>query len=79
MYHYTGKGKKGDQTLTGVNDRLADSTNNNTDVHLFKQQNGENKHQYMGLVKLEETIQNNQPDEHGNDRKVYEFLLRQLE
>ena len=39
LYHYTGKGKKGDQTLTGVNDRLAGSKNNGTDVHLFKQEN----------------------------------------
>jgi 5-methylcytosine-specific restriction enzyme A len=79
LYHYTGKGKKGDQTLTGVNDRLAGSTNNNTDVHLFKQNHGEPQHQYMGLVKLKEIIQNTQPDEHGKNRKVYEFILRELE
>ncbi len=79
LYHYTGKGKKGDQTLTGANDRLACSMNNNTDVHLFKQQTVGSNHQYVGLVKLEEIIQNIQPDEHGKNRKVYEFLLKQLE
>jgi len=79
LYHYTGKGKKGDQTLTGANDRLAGSTNNRTDTHLFKQQNVGSNHQYVGLVKLKEIIQNTQPDEHGKNRKVYEFILRQLE
>ena len=36
-------------------------------------------HQYVGLVKLEKINQNIQPDEHGKNRKVYEFLLKPIE
>ena len=38
LYHYTGRGKKGNQTLTGSNERLASSDINNTDIYFFKQQ-----------------------------------------
>lgn len=79
LYHYTGKGKKGDQTLTGVNEHLASSNNNNTDIHFFQQQNIGSNHKYIGLLKLEKTIQNIQPDEHGRNRKVYEFVLKPIE
>ena len=51
LYHYTGKGKKGDQTLTGANDRLASSTNNNTDVHLFKQQTVGSNHHHVSMIR----------------------------
>jgi|APSaa5957512535_1039671.scaffolds.fasta_scaffold80594_2 hypothetical protein len=78
LYHYTGKGKTGDQTLTGANVRLANSTVDKTDIHFFRQHNVESKHEYMGLVKLEEINQNTQPDDSGNDRKVYEFLLKPI-
>ncbi len=71
--------EKGNQTLTGVNERLAGSANDNVDVHLFQQQNVGSNHKYIGLVKLEKTIQNVQPDERRKDRKVYEFLLREFE
>lgn len=79
LYHYTGRGTKGDQTLTGANEHLASSSNNSTDVHLFKQQESKNKHQYVGLVKLEKIIPSTQLDGHGKNRKVYQFLLKQLE
>ena len=79
LYHYIGRGRKGDQTLTGVNERLASSNNNNTAIHFFHQQNTESNHKYIGLMKLEKTIQNTQPDEWGKDRKVYEFLLKTVE
>ncbi|KEQ56792.1 restriction endonuclease protein [Marine Group I thaumarchaeote SCGC AAA799-B03] len=79
LYHYTGKGLKGDQTLTGVNARLASSTVDGIDIHFFRQHNVGSNHEYVGLVKLEKVIQNLQPDEHGKSRKVYEFLLRPVE
>lgn len=79
LYHYTGKGKKGNQTLTGANERLANSVKNNTDIHFFEQRNVGSNHMYVGLVKLEKIIQNIQPDEWGQNRKVYEFLLRKLD
>ena len=79
LYHYTGRGSKGDQALTGANDRVHSSNKNKTEIHLFRQQNGESKHKYIGLVKLEDTIPTIQPDEEGKDRKIYEFLLRPVE
>ena len=79
LYHYTGKGKKGNQTLTGINERLANSNVNKTDIHFFRQINVGNKHQYVGHVKLEKIINNIQPDESGRNRKVYEFLLKSVE
>jgi len=79
LYHYTGRGKKGDQTLSGSNERIVNSNENNTDIHFFKQQNVGSNHQYVGLVKYEDYIKTTQPDEWGNDRKVFEFLLRPIE
>ena len=78
LYHYTGRGMKGDQTLTGANERLANSNVNKTDIHFFRQLNVGNKHQYVGRVKLEKIIDNIQPDEFGRNRKVYEFLLKSI-
>lgn len=79
LYHYTGRGKKGNQTLTAANKRLADSNKNNTNIHFFEQQNVGSNHKYVGLVKLEKIIQNIQPDEWGQNRKVYEFLLQKID
>lgn len=79
LYHYTGKGKKGNQSLTGVNARLANSKLNGRDIHLFRQHSVGESHQYMGLVKLEKVISNIQPDENGRNRRVYEFLLKLIE
>jgi hypothetical protein len=78
LYHYTGKGKTGDQTLTGVNARVVNSNVDNTDIHFFRQYNIGSNHQYVGLVKLEKIIQNIQPDDSGRNRKVYEFLLKPI-
>jgi len=79
LYHYTGKGKKGNQTLTGSNEHLASSTTNNTDIHFFEQQNVGSNHKYVGLVKLVDIIETTQPDEWTENRKVYEFLLKPIE
>jgi len=35
MYYYVGKGTTGDQTLTGSNLLLANSKENNQEIHLF--------------------------------------------
>lgn len=78
LYHYTGKGLKGDQTLSGVNARLASSNVDGIDIHFFRQHNLGSNHEYVGLVKLEKVIQTIQPDEHGSERKVYEFLLKSI-
>ena len=79
LYHYTGRGKKGHQTLTGVNGILANSDEANTDIHFFMQRHFGSNHQYMGKVKLEKITTTIQPDENSNNRKVYQFLLRPIE
>jgi len=79
LYHYTGKGKKGNQTLEGINGRLANSNVNDRDIHFFRQHEVGDPHQYVGLVKLEKVISTTQPDENGRNRRVYEFLLKPIE
>ena len=79
LYHYTGRGKKGDQTLTGVNGILDKSNETNTAIHFFVQRNVGSNHQYIGKVKLEKTISTLQPDKNSQNRKVYQFLLRPIE
>lgn len=79
LYHYTGRGKYGDQTLTGANGHLAGSNENNITIHVFKQQNINSDHQYIGIVRLESILQNIQPDANGQNRKVYVFLLKKIE
>lgn len=79
LCYYTGAGKKGDQTLTGSNEHLASSNNNNTDIHFFQQQNVGSNHKYIGLLKLEKIVENIQPDEQGRDRRVYQFILKLVE
>lgn len=76
LYHYTGKGKEGHQTLTGVNKILEKSNEKNTEIHFFRQSNINSNHQYIGKVKLEKIITNIQLDKNSKNRKVYEFLLR---
>ena len=79
LYHYTGRGRKGDQTLTSVNEYLAASNENNTIIHFFVQRNLGNDHQYVGKVKLEKVIPSIQTDANSKHRKVYVFLLRPID
>jgi len=76
LYHYTGRGKKGDQTLKGVNGILDKSNETNTIIHFFVQRHFRSNHQYMGKVKLVETTNYY---ENSDKRKVYEFLLRPID
>ena len=79
LYHYTGRGLKGDQKLTGANQILYESNETNTVIHFFRQYHKGEPHEYMGKVKLEKTISSIQPDKHSKNRKVFEFLLRPIE
>ena len=79
LYHYTGKGKKGEQTLAGINGILEKANENDITIHFFMQQNVKSNHQYMGKVKLEKTMLTIQPDRNSKNRKVYEFLLKPIE
>ena len=79
LYHYTGKGKKGEQTLAGINGILEKANENDITIHFFMQQSVRSNHQYMGKVKLEKTMLTIQPDRNSKNRKVYEFLLKPIE
>ena len=79
LYHYTGKGLQGDQTLTGENLILYESNQTNTPIHFFRQYHKGEPHEYIGKVILEKTTTAIQPDKNSQNRKVYEFLLRPIE
>jgi len=77
IYHYTGQGMKGDQSLLfAQNKTLAESGTNNVNVHFFEVFK-EGEYIYMGLVNLADTpYQDVQDDEEGNARKVWIFPLQ---
>lgn len=74
ILHYTGMGKKGDQSLSfAQNKTLAESNENGVDVHLFEVFK-EKDYVYMGKVKLVNTpYQETQKGEDGIPRKVWIF------
>lgn len=76
IYHYTGQGMKGNQSLTfAQNKTLAESSTNNVALHLFEVFK-EGEYIYVGLVKLaKEPYGSLQDDEGGNERKVWIFPL----
>lgn len=75
---YTGEGQRGDQTLTGGNKKLNNSTAENTPVHLFVVFNN-SEYTYYGLVKLIDNIYyEDENDVDGTTRKVIRFPLMRL-
>lgn len=73
---YTGEGRSGDQTLTGMNKRLLDSLQNKTEVHLFEVFTVK-EYTYKGLVTLRNPpIVETQTDENDENRLVYVFPLQ---
>lgn len=77
VFHYTGMGQLGDQTLTGTqNKTLAESAANGVDVYLFEVDR-ETEYRYQGQVELAAApYQEVQPDQAQQDRKVWVFPLR---
>jgi 5-methylcytosine-specific restriction protein A len=77
IFHYTGMGQIGDQTLQGnQNKTLAESVSNGVEIHLFEVER-EAEYIYQGRVELaEELYQEIQADLEGNNRKVFVFPLR---
>jgi 5-methylcytosine-specific restriction protein A len=77
IFHYTGMGQTGDQSLTSTqNKTLAESNQNNVSVHLFEVDR-ESEYKYQGLVKLVgNPYQEIQPDQFQNDRFVWVFPLQ---
>jgi 5-methylcytosine-specific restriction protein A len=77
IFHYTGMGQTGDQSLTSTqNKTLAESDTNNVGVHLFEVDR-EGEYRYQGLVQLAANpYQEMQPDQFQTDRYVWVFPLR---
>ena len=75
VLHYTGMGKKGDQTLSNQNKTLAESNESNIKVHLFEVLKP-TEYIYRGEVALvSEPYREKQKDEEGNERSVLMFPL----
>ena len=71
--HYTGEGKRGDQTLTKNNRTLNESDHNGVEVHLFEVLHP-TQYIYHGVVSLAgKPYQEDQADEDGVMRKVWMF------
>jgi 5-methylcytosine-specific restriction protein A len=77
IFHYTGMGRTGDQSLTSSqNKTLAESDTNNVAVHLFEVDH-DKEYRYQGLIKLAgPPYQETQQDESKTDRLVWVFPLR---
>jgi 5-methylcytosine-specific restriction enzyme A len=77
IFHYTGMGKKGDQSLSfHQNKTLAESDTNGVDVYLFEVLRP-NEYIFMGQVELAgEPYQEEQFDEDKKLRKVWVFPLK---
>ncbi len=76
IYHYTGMGQVGDQTLTSQNKTLAESRENGIDVHLFEVFKPR-EYTYQGRVELADTpYTERQRDNNGDMRNVWIFPLR---
>ena len=77
IFHYTGMGQSGNQSLTYMqNKTLAESLTNGVDVHLFEVDK-EGEYKYQGLVVLAgKPYQETQPDHDKLDRQVWVFPLR---
>ena len=75
--HYCGMGQKGDQTLTGnQNKTLAASRSNGVAVYLFEVYE-ENRYTYIGRMELAaEPYQSTQDDVNKKPRRVWVFPLR---
>ena len=77
VLHYTGMGKSGDQDINWAqNATLAACGRNGVDVHLFEVIDA-GEYVYCGRIELvDRPYVDIQPDENGNDRKVWMFPIR---
>ena len=79
LYHYTGQGLSGDQTMTGNNYGLKNATSNKQKIHLFWQDNQNSNHKYVGEVKIKRIDEEQQPGQDKCLRNVFVFLLRPVD
>lgn len=77
VFHYTGMGQKGDQSLSASqNKTLAESSTNGIEVHLFEVEKAK-EYIYQGRVVLsDKPYKEIQPDADGMDREVVVFPLK---
>lgn len=75
ILHYTGQGKKGNQTLTHNNKSLANAKHDEKEIHLFESFD-KGKNIYRGIVELKEKpYKINELDFNSEERTVYKFPL----
>ncbi|WP_235782409.1 HNH endonuclease [Peribacillus psychrosaccharolyticus] len=78
IFHYTGMGRVGDQTLTSQNRTVAESLNNGIEMHLFEVFETK-KYLYLGVVELvANPYQEEQLDDNGMKRQVWIFPLKSI-
>ena len=79
VFHYTGMGQEGDQSITkSQNKTLAESGTNGVEVHLFEV-DVETEYRYQGQVVLAgQPYTETQPDKNGVNRQVFVFPLKLL-
>ena len=77
VFHYTGMGMEGDQSLDfAQNKTLANSESNGVNIHLFEIFR-DKTYTYIGRVYLaDKPYTEIQPDFHGHNRKVWVFPLK---
>ncbi len=80
VFHYTGMGQTGDQSLSFMqNKTLAESETNGVEIHLFEVDR-EKEYRYQGRVSLAgEPYTEIQPDQNKKNRTVFVFPLRLAE
>lgn len=79
VFHYTGMGLIGDQSIEATQNRtLAESDRNGVSVFLFEKHRNK-EYTFSGPVELAgEPYQEDQPDSEGNLRKVWVFPLKSI-
>ena len=74
-YYYSGKGTKGDQSLTRANEKLSNAKDSGTKIHLFWQSAINSDHKYIGEMEMQGYEEKTQLGSDGLPRKVYVFTL----
>ncbi len=79
IYHYTGQGLIGDQSMTGVNEGLKSAASKGQKIHLFWKYNQNSDHKYVGQVRVEKIDEEIQKDQDNYPRKVFVFSLKPID
>lgn len=77
LFHYTGEGLRGDQTLTRGNLALKSSIENGCPIYGFEKL-APDRYKYLGRFRVVDIGEERQPDADGNDRRVYVFRMERV-